>query len=98
MAAEAARRAVADAGWELGQVDALIGACGVMEQPIPGTAPLVQRRLGLGESDIPAFDVNATCLSFLPALDHALMPGWPSKGLAAGADLRRRHRFGGARP
>jgi 3-oxoacyl-[acyl-carrier-protein] synthase-3 len=80
MAAEAARRAVADAGWEAGQIDALIGACGVMEQAIPGTAPLVQRRLGLGESGIPAFDVNATCLSFLPALDHALagmaMKGW----------------------
>lgn len=72
MAAEAARRAAADAGWELGRIDALIGACGVMEQPIPGTAPLVQRRLGLGESGIPAFDVNATCLSFLPALDHAV--------------------------
>jgi 3-oxoacyl-[acyl-carrier-protein] synthase-3 len=80
MAAEAARRAAAEAGWELGQIDALIGACGVMEQPIPGTAPLVQRRLGLGESGIPAFDINATCLSFLPALDHAIggmaVKGW----------------------
>jgi 3-oxoacyl-[acyl-carrier-protein] synthase-3 len=72
MGAEAVRRAVADAGWDLREVDALIGACGVMEQPIPGTAPLVQRRLGLGQSGIPAFDVNATCLSFLPALDAAL--------------------------
>ncbi|HYJ81575.1 MAG TPA: 3-oxoacyl-[acyl-carrier-protein] synthase III C-terminal domain-containing protein [Allosphingosinicella sp.] len=80
MAAEAARRAAAEAGWALDQVDALIGACGVMEQPIPGTSPLVQRRLGLGESGIPAFDVNATCLSFLPALDHAVagmaLKGW----------------------
>jgi 3-oxoacyl-[acyl-carrier-protein] synthase-3 len=80
MAAEAARRAAADAGWELQEIDALIGACGVMEQPIPGTAPLVQRRLGLGASGIPAFDVNATCLSFLPALDHAVagisLKGW----------------------
>jgi 3-oxoacyl-[acyl-carrier-protein] synthase-3 len=80
MAAEAARCAARDAGWELGQIDALIGACGVMEQPIPGTAPLVQRRLGLGDSGIPAFDVNATCLSFLPALDHAIagmvIKGW----------------------
>ncbi|HEX9964859.1 MAG TPA: 3-oxoacyl-[acyl-carrier-protein] synthase III C-terminal domain-containing protein [Allosphingosinicella sp.] len=73
MGAEAARRAVADAGWQLRDVDALIGACGVMEQPIPGTAPLVQRRLGLGGSGITALDINATCLSFLPALDHALM-------------------------
>lgn len=80
MAAEAARRAAGEAGWELRQIDALIGACGVMEQPIPGTAPLVQRRLGLGGSGIPAFDVNATCLSFLPALDHAVagmtLKGW----------------------
>lgn len=80
MAAEAARRAAEEAGWELGRIDALIGACGVMEQPIPGTAPLVQHRLGLGESGIPAFDVNATCLSFLPALDHAVagmaLKGW----------------------
>lgn len=80
MAAEAARRACGEAGWDLDRVDALIGACGVMEQPIPGTAPLVQRRLGLGESGIPAFDVNATCLSFLPALDHAVagmaLKGW----------------------
>jgi 3-oxoacyl-[acyl-carrier-protein] synthase-3 len=72
MGAEAARRAIADAGWRPCEVDAIIGACGVMEQPIPGTAPLVQRRLGLGNSGIPAFDVNATCLSFLPALDHAV--------------------------
>jgi 3-oxoacyl-[acyl-carrier-protein] synthase-3 len=79
MATEASRRAAADAGWELGQIDALIGACGVMEQPIPGTAPLVQRRLGLGESGIPAFDINATCLSFLPAVDHALA-GMTTKG------------------
>lgn len=73
MGAEAARRAIADAGWLPQEVDALIGACGVMEQPIPGTASLVQRRLGLGDSGIPAIDINATCLSFLPALDHALM-------------------------
>lgn len=90
MAAEAGRRAVADAGWELGAIDALIGACGVMEQPIPGTAPLVQRRLGLGESGIPAFDVNATCLSFLPALDHAIagmvMKGW-RRVLIVAADI-----------
>lgn len=40
-----------------------------MEQPIPGTACLIQRRLGLGGSGIPAFDVNAICLSFLVALE-----------------------------
>lgn len=73
MAAHAARLALDEAGWDYGSLDVLVSACGVMEQPIPGTAALVQRRLGLGASGIPAFDVNATCLSFLLALDRVLV-------------------------
>jgi 3-oxoacyl-[acyl-carrier-protein] synthase-3 len=72
MAAAAAESALADAAWKPASLDAIVGACGVMEQPIPGTAVLTQRRLGLGRSGIPAFDVNATCLSFLAALDQVL--------------------------
>lgn len=73
MGAEAARRALAMAGWKAGDVDVLIGACGVMEQPIPGTSVLIQDALGLGKSGIWAFDVNQTCLSFVTALDIAAM-------------------------
>lgn len=73
MGAEAARRALAMAGWRDGEFDVLIGACGVMEQPIPGTSVLIQDALGLGQSGIRAFDVNQTCLSFLAALDVAAM-------------------------
>jgi 3-oxoacyl-[acyl-carrier-protein] synthase-3 len=73
MGTEAARRALAMAGWEPGEFDVLIGACGVMEQPIPGTSVLIQQALGLGQSGIWAFDVNQTCLSFLAALDVAAM-------------------------
>ncbi len=72
MAAKAAEAALAQAQWDTATLDVIIGACGVMEQPIPGTSVLVQRRLGLGASGIPAFDVNATCLSFLLALDRVL--------------------------
>lgn len=72
MAASAAASALAEAGWPGDALDVIVGACGVMEQPIPGTAPLVQRRLGLGRSGIRAYDVNATCLSFLLALEHVL--------------------------
>lgn len=72
LAADAAREALAEAGWAATSVDVIIGACSVMEQPIPGTAPLVQRRLGLGASGIRAHDVNATCLSFLVALEQVL--------------------------
>lgn len=73
MGAAAAREALAMAGWEDGAFDVLIGACAVMEQPIPGTSVLIQEELGLGKSGIWAFDVNQTCLSFLTALDIAAM-------------------------
>ncbi len=73
MGAAAARDALAMAGWPTGEFDVLIGACGVMEQPIPGTSILIQNALGLGKSGIWAFDVNQTCLSFLTALDVAAM-------------------------
>ena len=73
MAARAAEAALAQAGWAATDINALIGACGVMEQPIPGVSILVQERLGLGRSGVWAFDVNQTCLSFLTALDVVAM-------------------------
>ncbi len=73
MGAEAAKNALAKAGWNADDLDAIIGACGVMEQPIPSTSVLIQQQLGLGNSGIPTFDVNLTCLSFLSALDVAIM-------------------------
>ncbi|MEI9905485.1 MAG: 3-oxoacyl-[acyl-carrier-protein] synthase III C-terminal domain-containing protein [Asticcacaulis sp.] len=68
MAAHACRQALAEAGWS-DDFDVIVGGCGVMEQPIPGTSVLVQHELGLAKSGIPCFDVNMTCLSFLSALD-----------------------------
>lgn len=73
MGAAAARQALDAARFQACDLDVIIGACGVMEQPIPGTSVLIQQRLGLGSSGIPAFDVNATCLSFLAALDVVAM-------------------------
>lgn len=73
MAAGAAQQALAAAGVKAGELDLILGACGVMEQAIPSTATLVQARLGLGKSGIPSYDVNATCLSFVQALDLAAM-------------------------
>lgn len=73
MGAEAARKALAMAGWAPDDLDVIIGACGVMEQPIPGTSVLIQQALGLGKSGVWAFDVNQTCLSFVAALDVAAM-------------------------
>lgn len=68
MAAHACRVALEESGWG-DEFDVIVGGCGVMEQPIPGTSVLVQHELGLQKSGIPCFDVNMTCLSFLNALD-----------------------------
>jgi len=69
MAAQAAERALAAAGLRAEQLDVIISACAVMEQAIPCLGAQVQRTMGLGSSGIPAFDVNATCLSFVVAMD-----------------------------
>jgi 3-oxoacyl-[acyl-carrier-protein] synthase-3 len=69
MAAMAARSALDAAGMAAGELDCIVSACSVMEQAIPCSGVLIQRQLGLEESGIPAFDVNATCLSFVAALD-----------------------------
>jgi 3-oxoacyl-[acyl-carrier-protein] synthase-3 len=91
MAAAAADRALGEAGWRVDELDALVGASSVMEQPIPGTAALIGRRLGAGGAM--AFDVNATCLSALVALDLAvtgIAAGRWRRVLVAGADLPSR--------
>jgi 3-oxoacyl-[acyl-carrier-protein] synthase-3 len=69
----AAQQALAMAGVDPRDLSAVLGACGVMEQPIPSFAVLMHRRLGLEGSGVPAFDVNATCLSFLVALRMAAL-------------------------
>lgn len=78
MAAAAAEAALGAACWAPEDLEVIVAGSGVMEQAVPGTAPLVQAKLGLGASGIPAFDVNATCLSFMLALDTVAM------GMAAG--------------
>lgn len=90
MGAEAAKKALAKAGWNAGELDVIIGACGVMEQPIPSTSVLIQKKLGLGNSGIPTFDVNLTCLSFLSAFDVASMGiscGYWKKVLIISSDI-----------
>lgn len=71
MAAAAARRALDAAGLGLDDMDLLINASGSIQQPLPCTAALIQRELGGSASGTPCFDLNATCLSFLVALEMA---------------------------
>ncbi len=71
LAVTAAQRAIERAAILPGDIDLVLGACGIPYQPLPATAPLVMRRLGLPDGAAAAHDVNATCLSFLTALDLA---------------------------
>ena len=71
MAVRAAMLALDDAGLAPGDLDAVLHAAAVPYQSIPATAPLVQRGLGTADGAVAAFDVNATCLGFLAAVQLA---------------------------
>ncbi len=72
LATEAALAALTDAGTEAGALDAILHAAAVPYQTIPATAPLVQQALGLPDGAVAAYDIGATCLGFLAALQHAV--------------------------
>lgn len=74
LAAEAGRRALATAGLGTDDIDCLVAASGTMDQGMPCNAALIHRELGLSDRAIPAFDVNASCLGFLAALDTLAWP------------------------
>lgn len=69
MGARAAEAALADAGLSFGDIDCLVCTSGTKEQPLPSTAVFIQQAMGQADSGVPAFDVDATCLSFLVGLD-----------------------------
>lgn len=71
MGAYASHKAIEDAQLDSADIECIISGSGTVEQPIPCNASLIQEKLGLGESGIPCFDVNTTCLSFVQALDIA---------------------------
>ncbi len=73
MALEAARTALEDARLDACDLDLLLFAAAVGRQPIPATAPLVKQMLGVENCGFPAYDVNATCLSTLVAVDTAAL-------------------------
>ena len=70
MGVAAARMALESANLQVEDLDAIVGASTGPEQTIPCTAALVQRALGAPEGKSTCFDINATCLSFLFALQN----------------------------
>ena len=73
MAARAVEGALSNAGLRFEELDALIFAAASPQQPIPCTAAFVQKELGYGCSGVACFDIDATCLSFIVAMDYAML-------------------------
>ncbi len=71
MAVDASLKAISNAALTPQDIDLVIGACAVPYQPLPATAPLVMGRLDIPDGSAAAFDVNASCLSFLSGFELA---------------------------
>lgn len=71
LAQSAALRALKNAGLSVGDIDLIISGSSVPFQPIPATAPLIMRSLGVADGTATAFDVNSTCLSFVSGMEVA---------------------------
>lgn len=82
MGAEAAKRALLDANHDPEEMQLIIAAGGIPQQPLPCTAILIQKELGMARSGIPCWDINSTCMSFLNAIENV------SYMIAAGAYSR----------
>ncbi len=70
LAAMAARRALESAGITAGQIDLVIVATVTPDMPMPATACIVQKKLGI-PLNAACFDLNAACSGFIFALDTA---------------------------
>lgn len=90
LGADAARHALAAAGMVLDDIDAIVAASATMDQAMPCNAALIHRELGLGDSAVPAFDIGASCLGFVVALDTVsalLAAGRYRRVLVVAADI-----------
>lgn len=87
LATDAARKAMADAGLEPGDIDLIVLATATPDNTFPATATKVQAALGCGSCA--AFDVAAVCSGFLYAMsiaDAMLVSGQASRALVIGAE------------
>lgn len=87
LAARAARAALADAGMEPADIDAIIVATSTPDLTFPSVATMVQADLGMTRGF--AFDVQAVCAGFVFALANAnalIITGQASRVLVIGAE------------
>lgn len=70
LAAEAARRALADAAIDPKEIDLIVVCTVTPDQPLPATCMFVQQQIG-ARADCPAFDLVAACAGFIYGLSVA---------------------------
>lgn len=88
LAADAGRAALADAGLQPSDLDAVVTATMTPDLVAPGIAGLVQERMGL--EAVPVYDIRAQCSGFLYALDLAdalVGSGRAGRVLVVGAEV-----------
>jgi len=87
LAVKAARAALADAGMEAGQIDAIVVATSTPDFTFPSVATMVQA--GLGSTQGFAYDMQAVCAGFVFALTNAnmlILSGQAQRVLVIGAE------------
>ncbi len=69
LGAKSLQKALESANLKYEDLDAIVGASGSFDHPIPYNSCLIQREMGQEESGTPCWDVDSTCLSFVTAMD-----------------------------
>jgi len=91
MAAEAVKAALADAGLNINDIDALVVATTTPDMIFPSTATIVQAKLG--GKDFPAWDIQAVCSGFvygLAQLEGMMRGGMFKRVVIVGAEAMSR--------
>jgi len=91
LAAAAGRKAMENAGIEIGDVDLIIVATTTPDMTFPATAAVVQQKLGMHHGA--AFDIQAVCSGFVYAVataDSYLKNGLGKRALVIGAETASR--------
>ncbi|HEY5800178.1 MAG TPA: 3-oxoacyl-[acyl-carrier-protein] synthase III C-terminal domain-containing protein [Burkholderiaceae bacterium] len=74
LAAQACNDALCAAGLGWQDIDCLVAASATMDQALPYNAAMIHAELGLSALRTTSLDINASCLSFLAALDTISYP------------------------
>ncbi|MEO5344939.1 MAG: ketoacyl-ACP synthase III [Magnetococcus sp. YQC-9] len=93
LAVQASRRAILAAGIDPETINLIIVATTTPDLIFPSTASIVQHKLGLSATRMPAFDVQAVCAGFLHALsiaDQFIRAGSCWRVLVIGAETASR--------